>query len=133
VIAVRGVEAYRRVEAQSRSPLELVVMMYDGAIAAVTEATAAARRGDLRGRGSAVSKALSIVGALQENLNLTDGGDVAAELDRLYRYVTSRLLDVTTKHDVGALAEVHKLLTVVRDGWSEIASQAAAAPVPARP
>jgi flagellar protein FliS len=129
VIVARGIEAYRRVEAQSRSPLELVVMLYDGAIAAVAEAAAAAAHGDLRRRGTAVSKALSIVGALQENLNFADGGDVAAELDRLYQYVTRRLLDVTVKHDIGALTEVQKLLSVLREGWSEIAAQAA----PARP
>jgi flagellin-specific chaperone FliS len=33
---------------QSRSPLELVVMLYDGALASLTDARSAASRGDAR-------------------------------------------------------------------------------------
>lgn len=119
----RGIHAYQQVQTETRSPLELVVMLYDGALASVMQARDAAARGDVRQRGAAVSKALSIVGALRETLNLSDGGTVAAELDRLYDYVTRRLLDVTARHDAAALVEVHKLLSGVRDAWHQIATQ----------
>src|SRR4029079_7385137 len=69
----RGIQAYQQVQTESRSPLELVVMLYDGAIASLTQAHEAAARGDLRQRGAAVSKTLSIVGALREALDLTEG------------------------------------------------------------
>lgn len=117
----RGASAYRQVEAQSRSPLELVVMLYDGALARLTEATAASARGDAGGRGTAVSKALTIIASLQETLNLQAGGDVAAELDRLYTYASGRLLDVTLKGDVSGIQEVHRLLSGLRDAWHQIA------------
>jgi flagellar protein FliS len=119
----RGIQAYQQVQTESRSPLELVVMLYDGAIASLSQAHEAAARGDLRQRGAAVSKTLSIVGALREALDLTEGGAVAAELDRLYDYITCRLLDVTARHDAGALTEVRVLLSGVRDAWHQIASQ----------
>ncbi|HEY0872342.1 MAG TPA: flagellar export chaperone FliS [Vicinamibacterales bacterium] len=117
----RGAAAYRQVEAQSRSPLELVVMLYDGALARLTEGAAAAARGDVRARGVAVSKALTIIGSLQETLNLTAGGDVAAELDRLYTYASGRLLDVSLKGDVSGIQEVHRLLSGLREAWHQIA------------
>ena len=109
VIASRGINAYRQVEAQSRSPLELVVMLYDGALASLAEAGAAAERGDQARRRAGVSKALAIISSLRENLNFTQGGTLAQELDRLYDYATVRLLDVTLKHDVGAIAEIEIL------------------------
>jgi len=34
----RGADAYRRVEAESRSPIELVVMLYDGVLRFVADA-----------------------------------------------------------------------------------------------
>jgi flagellar protein FliS len=123
VIASGTIQAYRKVEAQSRSPLELVVMLYDGALASLTEARSAAAHGDARRQSVAVSKALAIVCSLQETLNLSEGGSVAAELDRLYTYASRRLLDVTVKKDVAALVEVHKLLTCLRSAWHEIATQ----------
>jgi flagellar protein FliS len=120
----RGAAAYRQVEAQSRSPLELVVMLYDGALARLTEAGAAAARGDLRARGTAVSKALAIIASLQETLNVEAGGTVAVELDRLYAYASQRLLDVTLKQDTSGIHEVHRLLSQLRDAWQQIAQDA---------
>ena len=35
-LAVRGIDSYRQTEIQSRSPLELVVMLYDGALHSIT-------------------------------------------------------------------------------------------------
>jgi flagellar protein FliS len=127
VVASGSIQAYRKVEAQSRSPLELVVMLYDGALASLTEARQAAARGEVRKQGAAVSKALAIICSLQETLNLEEGGTVAAELDRIYHYASRRLLDVTVSKDLKALNEVHKLLTCLRDAWHQIASQPAEA------
>lgn len=39
-----------------------------------------------------------------------------------------RLLDVTAKKDEAALAEVHKLLTTLREAWTQIASAPTGAP-----
>lgn len=117
------IDAYRQVQVQSRSPLELVVMLYDGALASITEARTAAAQGERRKRAAAVSKALTIICTLQETLNLEEGGHVASELDRLYTYASQRLLDVTVKQDLTALSEVHKLLSSVRDAWHQIAAQ----------
>ncbi len=122
---VRGADAYRRVEAQSRSPLELVIMLYDGALRFLTDARTAAASKDLAGRSRGVTKTLAIVGELQSTLNVAQGGSVAAELDRLYTYVTGRLLDVSLKQDAGAIDEVYKLLSTVRDGWVQVAGQGA--------
>ena len=118
---LRGAAAYRQVEAQSRSPLELVVMLYDGALARLSEAGAAADAGDVRARGTAVTKALAIIGSLQETLNVDAGGPVAAELDRLYTYSSERLLDVTLTQDPSGIREVHGLLAPLRDAWEQIA------------
>lgn len=123
----RGADAYRRTAVQSSSPLGLVVMLYDGAIRFVLEARDAIARNDVGGRTAAVSRALAIVAELQNTLNVKEGGEVAQELDRLYTYVSGRLLDVTSKADDAAAAEVHRLLTTLREGWSQIAQKPPAA------
>ena len=97
-------------------------MLYDGAIRFVADARQAIASKNVRARTEAVSRALAIVAELQITLNMKDGGDVARELDRLYAYISARLLDVTAKADDGAAQEVHKLLTTLREGWSQIAA-----------
>lgn len=122
----RGVEAYRRVDAETKSPVELVVMLYDGAIRFIGEAREAADRNDVVVRTRSVSRALAIVTELQNNLQIEDGGDVALELDRLYSYMTTRLLDSNVKRDRRALDEVHRLLSTVREGWAQVRTPAGA-------
>jgi flagellar protein FliS len=117
----RGAAAYRNIDAQSRSPIELVVMLYDGALRFVVEAQAAAARNDIPARGAAISRAIAIVSELQNTLQIDEGGDIARELDRLYSYVNQRLLDVSAKRDLKALDEVQKLLATLREGWSQAA------------
>ena len=122
--ASRGALAYRTVDAQSRSPLELVVMLYDGAIRFLGEARDAHERKDVWARAGAISKALAIVGELRSTLNLDSGEALALDLDRLYDYMTTRLLDITIKKDMGALEEVQRLLTTVREGWIQVSVSA---------
>ena len=124
IAANRAAQAYRRVESESRSPLELVVMLYDGALRFLGDAAAAADRKDLRARAHAVSRVLAIVAELQSTLDLEKGGAVADQLDDLYTYITSRLLDVALKNDVTAIEEARKLLTPIRDAWSQLSQPA---------
>ena len=122
--ASRGAMAYQRVDAQSRSPLELVVMLYDGAIRFLNEAREAHERNDQWARATAVSKALAIVGELRSTLNLEEGSSLplALELDRLYDYMTGRLLEVATKRDLSGVDEVQRLLVTVREGWVQVSA-----------
>jgi flagellar protein FliS len=124
--STRGANAYRQTEVQSRSPLELVVMLYDGALRFLGEASAAAARDDHRARTRAISRALAIIGELQSTLNLKDGGQVAEQLNALYAYVLSRIADSSLNHQPGTLQEAHRLLSTVRDGWAEVAQAQAA-------
>ena len=128
--APRGAEAYRRMAVESRSPMELVVMLYDGALRFLEEARGAMARKDVAARAEAISRALAILTELQGTLNVQDGGEIAERLDGLYAYSISRLLDVTTKQDAAAIDDVVKVLKPLRDSWAEIAQPAAVAARP---
>ena len=119
VRTIRGAEAYRRTEAETKSPMELVVMLYDGAIRFAGEARDAIARNDVRARTEASRRTMAIVVELQNTLNVKEGGAIAQELDRLYSYMTARLLDVT-KGDGVAADEVYKLLGTLREGFSQV-------------
>jgi flagellar protein FliS len=103
-------------------------MLYDGALASLSQARDAMARHDLVAKGRAMSKAMSIVGHLQGTLNMDAGGEVAEELDRLYLYITERLLEANMKGAVEPIDESIKLLTTLRDAWSQIATAPAGRP-----
>jgi flagellar protein FliS len=118
----RGAVAYRQTSVQSSSPVELVVLLYDGALRHLVAAGDASARGDLIARRDALSKAMAILTELQSTLNLEAGGEVAASLDALYTYMTERLVDVTVRKDAGAVPEVERLLRSLRDAWAQVAA-----------
>ena len=118
-----GSNPYLRTQIQSRTPLELVVMLYDGAIRFTRDAHEAIGRRDIARRGEAISRAMAIISELQNTLNMTAGGAIATELDRLYTYVRERLLDASFRQDARPLDDALKVLLTLREGWTEIAAQ----------
>lgn len=119
----RGINAYRQTEVQSRSPLELVVMLYDGALRFMGEAKAGFETKDIKRRADAISRTLAIISELQNTLDMKAGGDIAISLDQLYAFVRDRLVDASVRQDAAPVAEAMAVMTNLRDGWAEISAR----------
>ncbi|MFN8057686.1 MAG: flagellar export chaperone FliS [Vicinamibacterales bacterium] len=119
----RGANVYYQTHVQSRSPLELVVMLYDGALRFLRETHDAMARRDLVTKARTLSRALAIVSELQNNLNFDAAPEVSQQLDDLYTYMTSRLVEANMKGDPAIIAEVVHLLETVREAWAEVAGR----------
>jgi flagellar protein FliS len=117
-----GLKAYRQTEVQSRTPVELVVMLYDGALRFAALGSEAQRRGDIRARRDATTRLLAVLSELQSTLDLERGGDVAASLDALYTYMSHRVLAATMNNDAAPLEEIQRLLTPLREAWLAMAN-----------
>jgi flagellar protein FliS len=137
----RGVNAYANVGLEtgiaSASPHKLIVMLYDGALVALLSAKTNIAANNIAAKGSAISKAITIIdNGLRASLDKEAGGEIAANLDALYDYMSRRLLHANLKNDVPAIDEVHRLLSDLRGAWVEIGEkveQAAPAVAPAMP
>ena len=121
----RAASTYQQVQVTSRSPLELVVMLYDGALTSLGQARAAIERRDLHAKARAMGKTMAIVHELQNTLDFESGREVALNLDRLYTFVTERLTEANLRLDTAPLDEAERVLVSLRDAWA----QAAAVPV----
>jgi flagellar secretion chaperone FliS len=129
-LQARGANAYIQTHVQSRSPLELVVMLYDGALRFLREARSAIERQDATGKRAAMSRALAVLSELQSTLNMEKGGAIAEQLDALYTYVNGRMLDASMHGDLAALDESVKILDTLRAAWFDIAAGQAPLAVP---
>ncbi len=135
-----AMNAYRSVGVESlvnsASPQRLVLMLFDGARAAVAAAGVHMQRREIAAKCKAISQAIAIVdGGLKASLDLSVGGELARNLSDLYAYMTQRLLYANLKNDLAALAEVAKLLEQLGSAWETlVATQATATPAaPPRP
>ena len=117
----RGANQYLQTQVQSRSPLELVVMLYDGAIQAADSACAAIASGNIPARKAGISKMMGIIAHLQNTLDMERGGEIAENLDRIYTWANVRLLDAVVQNDATPVEEVRRVLGNLREAWQTIA------------
>lgn len=122
---------YQEVAVQTASPAKLVVMLYEGAIRFLKQSITAIQAKDLNLKRQSIDRAVAVIQHLQSTLDMNQGGEVAGELDRLYTYITSRVLDGSGKLEVAPLEEAIKLLTVLLSGWEEVARKEQEHTVPA--
>lgn len=125
----RGVNAYAKVGLEtgvtSASPHKLIVMLYDGALAAIMTAITQMAAGNIQEKGNAISKAIRIIDdGLRASLDKEVGGEIARNLDSLYDYMSRRLLEANLKNDAAILEEVRGLVADLRDTWNQIGGNA---------
>ena len=116
---------YRQVEVNGSNKLQLVVMLYDGAIRFLGDAKACLEKKNARGNRVAVNRALAILGELQSTLNVAEGGEIAQNLDNLYTYMSARILDANLKGNAAGFDESIRLLRILNSAWTEIARKSA--------
>ena len=126
-------ESYAKVSVdaavETADPHRLVLMLFDGAMTAISLARIQMQNGQIPEKGAAISKAIDLItNGLGASLDIESGGDLAERLAALYEYMAQRLLFANMKNSVAALDEVSELLGSLRDAWALIApgEQAAA-------
>lgn len=101
-------------------PHRLIQMLMEGGLQRISQAKGAMQHGNLALKGELIGKAMGIVGGLRDGLNVTKGGEVAANLDSLYAFMIQRLSIANLKNDAAVLDEVAALLRDVKEGWDGI-------------
>ena len=124
--AALAAQTYRRTAIQSRSPLELVTMLYECATRSLEQAHSAIERDDGAAKRDAIARALGVVVELQNVLNLEDGGEIATSLDGLYSFVIQRLIDANHGDNIEAIDEATRVMVPLQDAWAELARSQAA-------
>ena len=122
--AMAALRQYQTVNTQSQvgdaSPHRLIQLLMEGGMSRLAQARGAMQHGQVAIKGELIGKAIGIIGGLREGLDLQQGGEVAANLDRLYEYMVSRLVEANRSNDAAMLDEVAALLRNVKSGWDAI-------------
>ncbi len=112
--------AYLEHKILSASPLELVCMLYEGAIDAVADAKRHLAADDVLARGRAISRVQAIVVELLNSLNAQVDQDLARRLTLLYDYVLRKLEEGHREQSTAPLDEAEQLLRNLHEGWKQL-------------
>lgn len=116
------------VAVETASPHKLILMLFDGAVAAINIAKFEMEAGEIAKKGASISKAIDIItNGLRASLDMNEGGELAERLAALYEYMAQRLLFANLKNSTAALDEVLNLLNSLRSAWEQISPDQQAA------
>lgn len=124
----KSIAAYQDVGVTSSvntaDPHQLIMLLFEGAQAAILIARGAMEQNAIAEKGNAISKAIDIIdNGLKASLDLDKGRDLAEKLYALYEYMLNRLLYANLHNSVEALDEVSGLLGEIQSAWAEIRPQ----------
>ena len=121
---------YRQHAVQCATPVGLVVMLHDGAIAWLQQAITAIEAHDIDKKCAHLNRALSIIAQLEGTLDFERGGEVAQTLKQFYVHARARVLQANIQNSQDILAALVQQFSTVREAWDQVDHPAPAQPAP---
>jgi flagellar protein FliS len=115
-----GISAYNENAVTMQSRGRLIVMLYEGAIRFLKQALQELQAGRFHEKGQLINKAVDIIDELSFSLDAEAGGEVAANLRRLYVFMVRHLNEANVRKDPQRIREVIALLEDLNQGWKAI-------------
>jgi flagellar protein FliS len=124
-----SVVTYQNTAVLTATREQLIVHLYDGAIRNLHRASDAIRARNIQMMHDRLRAAERIIMHLQASLNMDAGGEIAQRLSGLYSFYRQHLNRARLDLDPHKMQQVATMLSTLREGWREIADNAAASPI----
>jgi len=118
---MNGVEAYQDAAVTTQSKGRLIILLYDGAIKFMRLAIKELEANNYEAKGQYINKAQDIINELNAVLDTEAGGEIAANLRKLYCFMSNRLSQANIKRDPQMIREVITLMEELNRSWRAVA------------
>ena len=112
--------AYKKASVNTLDQTKLIIMLYDGAIKNASFAVEHMKSGQIEKVHDCLIKTKNIVTELMATLNMDRGGDIAKNLQSLYSYMFSQLIEANMSKNSEPVIVVIDLLKELRAAWIQI-------------
>ncbi|HVT11062.1 MAG TPA: flagellar export chaperone FliS [Fimbriimonadaceae bacterium] len=116
----RFVQEYQKGAVNGASPVQLVIMLYDGALRFMEAGKYAMAACDLEKQNNNLQKAQKIIMELMSCLDMQNGGDIAKNLLALYTFAYDQLVQANIKDEPGGIENSIQIFSQLRESWVEI-------------
>lgn len=116
-------QQYRATKVETAGSVDLVVMLYQGAVKFIRLAIEALEQDDMKAAHTNFVRAQDIIVELLGSLNREAGGQIATQLAGVYDYCFRRLIHANVKKDVAPAQEVLGIFRDLGKAWQQIAVQ----------
>jgi flagellar secretion chaperone FliS len=119
-----GAQAYAHTQVQTASSVQVIVLLYDGAISSMKLAQEGMSTLNYQDKARFLDRALRVIGELSASLNMEEGGGIAKDLRRMYEYIQFELTQANLSNEPRRLESPIRCLSVIREAWQNLSSQA---------
>lgn len=109
---------YNNSKILTASPAELTLMLYEGAIKFCNIAIVAVEEKDIEKAHLNIRKVERIIDYLRQTLDMKY--PVAEHFERIYTYLSQRLIEANMRKEKQILEEINEHLRALRDTWKEV-------------
>lgn len=113
---------YRKTAVNSASPLQLVVMLYDGALRHLHAGCVAMESKNYFEQNASFTKAQKVLSELMACLDMQKGGEVAHQLMALYTYCYNQIVEANIEDDPAKVRNCEHVLRELRESWVKLES-----------
>lgn len=117
---------YRHIENESRvegaSPHKLIAVLFEELLRAIDGTKLAMERGDIARQADRQARALSILQALDASLDMERGGEIAANLSKIYREGRRLIAAGAREKRPDMIARARAMIGEIAVAWEQIES-----------
>ena len=110
---------YQDSAVRGATPIELVIVLYDSAIADMRRALTAMKQSDIESRARQFGHALLVLHQLQGTLDFERGGATARKFEQFYNLLQAKLLEAQMRGSHDLLQQQIRYMSEVRDCWTQ--------------
>lgn len=122
------IDAYRKTQAETISPVRLVVMCYEAIVRDLQDAKRLHEERNIEASYDKVRHAQDIITELLVGLDYEQGGEIAVNLGRIYNFVLRQLIGVNTRTSPEYYDPLIKIMSELKEAWEQIARQTPSQP-----
>ncbi len=116
----KGIAQYAEQAIRGKSPVELVITVYAGAIATLNEAEEALTRDDRESCRERLERTKKFITHLYGTLDFAQGGEVAENLGKLYTFMIEKIMVAQATYEIETIVSVREILQTLKSAWDSI-------------
>lgn len=118
---------YQQAQIATADRGRLLILMFDGALRFLAQAENGLRNDRLEEFSSQLGRAQAVIAELLHTLDHKAGGDIAGQLERLYRFMLEHLVEANLQKSVRHVEQVRRVLSIIAEAYREVVAQGPAA------
>lgn len=117
------VNEYRKSAVNGASPLQLVIMLYDGALRFMNLGKVAMLQRNVEEQNASLQRAQKIIVELMSCLDMEQGKEISQNLFALYTYIYNQLVAANIEDKPEVIDNCMEILSGLRESWVVLESQ----------